>query len=208
MTVPRMQINLPSGMRRAMPRDWRAVADITADAFSEDPVMTWVMGNPRAIRSALRVFARSIYTRSGMCHLHGDDGATMWMPFGVEARTGTGAMMQFALGQALYGKRGSVRRAQQAMAIMDEYHPVKEHMYLFTIGCRSNARGKGNGKALLASVLAACDRDRMPVYLENSNPENHGFYAAHGFEQIAEFFVGEDAPPMAPMWREPRSPTT
>lgn len=199
-----MQIDLPPGLERASFRDWKRVADITADAFSEDPVMGWVMGRPRAIKSALRVFSRSIYARYGICHLAGDKGATMWMPFGVEASPSSWEMTQFALGQAVHGAKGSLKRAQGALAEMDEHHPKARHLYLFTIGSRKAARGTGVGKALLAPVLAACDRDAMPVYLENSNPSNSGFYAAHGFERMGLFHPGEGAPVMEPMWREPR----
>ena len=68
-----------------------------------------------------------------------------------------------------------------------------------------NARGKGVGKGLLRPVLAACDIAKMPVYLENSNPDNTGFYASHGFERMGLFNVGdENSPLMEPMWREPK----
>ncbi len=200
-----MQIDLPAGIRRAGQEDWKRLADITADGFAGDPVMGWVMGSPRAITSGQRVFARDIYLPHGICHLHGDAGATMWMPSSAEPATGRLTMLQFAIGQMLHGRPGALGRAEQARAAMDRHHPRAPHLYLFTIASRQAARGTGVGKGLLAPVLRACDRDGVAVYLENSNPVNDGFYVAHGFERMGEFAVGEGGPVMVPMWRAPRS---
>ena len=71
------------------------------------------------------------------------------------------------------------------------------------VGTRKAARGKGLGKAMLAPVLAAADREGLPVYLENSNPANDGFYRSLGFERRGEFRVDETAPVVTTMWREP-----
>ncbi|MEP2103579.1 MAG: hypothetical protein ABJP02_15725 [Parasphingorhabdus sp.] len=55
-----------------------------------------------------------------------------------------------------------------------------------------------------ALVLNTCDAKDIPCYLENSNPENHGFYAHHGFERREIFACGEGGPSLEAMWREPR----
>jgi hypothetical protein len=57
-----MDINLENtSLRRADISDWPQLADITAEAFSEDPVNRWLFGSERAIKSAFRVLARDIY---------------------------------------------------------------------------------------------------------------------------------------------------
>ncbi|MDJ0920779.1 MAG: GNAT family N-acetyltransferase [Henriciella sp.] len=197
-------IQLPETQREAQPREWKQVADITAEAFAEDPVNRWVFGSPRAIQSTFRVLIREIYMKQGRCFLAGDNGATTWLEPGVASNFSTWAMIQFALGQMRYGKTGAIRRATALGDLMAQHHPTEPHMYLFTIGTRQSARGKGLGKALLRPVLEACDRDGIPVYLENSNPVNSGFYTAHGFERIGLFNVGDGGPVMEPMWRAPK----
>ncbi|MEO1046063.1 MAG: GNAT family N-acetyltransferase [Pseudomonadota bacterium] len=203
-----LDITLPDSLSQARPGEWRRLADITADAFAEDPVSRWIFGNPRAIRSAFRVLARHVYAPGGICHLAGEDGATMWM----DCRAGPPGggpfwvMLLLAAGQLRHGSKGALRRAMAAGEIMDRHHPHEPHLYLFTIAARKAARGKGLGKALLAPVLAACDREGMACYLENSNPANHGFYAAHGFERREIFACGEGGPPLEAMWRAPRQP--
>ena len=54
-------------------------------------------------------------------------------------------------------------------------------------------------------MLEACDRSGMACYLENSNPNNFGFYSAHGFEHMEYFEAGDGGPPLQAMWREARA---
>ena len=193
-------------LSRAAPQDWQTVADITAEAFAEDPVNQWVFGKFKSIRSMFRVMAREMYLPDGMCHLHPNGGATMWMPPGVDSAPSTFGMLNFALGQVRNGTPGAIKRGMALSELMQEWHPKAPHMYLFTIGTTSAARGKGVGKGLLNPVLAACDAAGMPVYLENSNPANSGFYGAFGFERMGVFEIGGNGTPvMEPMWREPRN---
>ncbi len=191
-------------LARAHMRDWKHVADITGEAFAEDPVNQWVFGKRASIRSMFRVMAREMYLPHGLSHLHTSGGATMWMPPGIEAAPSQFGLIKFALGQLRHGTPGAIKRGMALSDLMQEWHPKEPHMYLFTIGTTRSARGKGVGKGLLAPVLNMCDTTRLPVYLENSNPANPGFYAALGFERMGVFEIGgEGSPIMEPMWREP-----
>lgn len=202
-------IRLPDTIRQGGPDTWEQLADITADAFRDDPVNRWLFGNPRAILSAFRVLARDIYARRGICHIAGDGGAAMWMDYcNSDANSDLSllGMINLAIGQLRHGSSGSLGRAIKAGELMAEHHPKEPHIYLFTIGTRRSARGSGLGKALFAPVLDACDRNGVACYLENSNPINHSYYAMHGFETREVFACGEGGPPMEAMWRAPRAP--
>lgn len=203
-----LDIPLPDTMRAAGPADWQQLANITAEAFANDPVNRWIFGNPKAIHSAFKVLARTVYAPHGICHLAGDGGATMWMDYrdGPGADLGFWSMLRLVAGQMRHGHKGAVKRAMAAGEIMNQHHPKEPHLYLFTIAARASARGKGLGKALLKPVLEMCDREGMACYLENSNPVNHGFYTAQGFERREIFACGDaaDAPPLEAMWRAPR----
>lgn len=189
-------------LRRVRTNEWKRVADITGEAFAEDPVNQWTFGKPASIRSMFRVMAREMYVPQGECHLHEDGGATMWLPPGVDASPSQFGLLKFALGQFRHGTPSAIDRGRALGQLMRDWHPKEPHMYLFTIGTTAGARGKGVGKGLLAPVLAACDKAGVPVYLENSNPNNSGFYAAHGFERTGIFEIGgEGSPVMEPMWR-------
>ena len=200
-----MEIALPQTQRRATAQDWRQLGDINGEAFADDPVNLWIFRKPQAIRSMFTVLAREIYVRHGHCYLAGDEGATMWLPPGAQAQPTNIGLMHFVLGQLASGTPGAIQRGMALSDLMAEWHPKEPHMYLFSIGTRKAARGKGLGKALFAPVLAACDRDNVPAYLENSNPMNSGFYGAHGFERLGLFEVGPGGPVMEPMWRAPQT---
>jgi ribosomal protein S18 acetylase RimI-like enzyme len=201
-----MQIELPNGIRVAQPDDWRQMGSITAEAFEDDPVNRWLVGNPRALTSIFTVLARNAYLKTGICHIAGDKGATMWRKVdGSHETVSLLSMVQIATGVLIHGTRGSVRRAIKAGDAMDANHPKEPHMYLFTIGTRKGARGQGIGKALIRPMLEACDREGLPAYLENSNPANTGFYVSHGFERMKLFEVGPGSPQLEAMWRKPKS---
>jgi ribosomal protein S18 acetylase RimI-like enzyme len=202
-----MEIDLTSSdLVQAHMSDWKTVADITGEAFAEDPVNQWVFGKPGAIRSMFRIMAREMYLPQGLSHLHPAGGATMWMPPGVDAAPSQVGLFKFALGQLRHGTLGAIKRGMALSDLMQAWHPKEPHMYLFTIGTTRDARGKGVGKGLLAPVLKACDAAGLPVYLENSNPANSGFYATHGFERMGVFEIGGDGSPiMEPMWREAKT---
>jgi hypothetical protein len=59
------------------------------------------------------------------------------------------------------------------------------------------------GGVLMTAALARCDRDRVPAYLESTNPRNLTLYLRHGFEALATIQVGT-SPPLVPMLRRPR----
>ena len=187
-------------------KSWRRLADITANAFANDPVNRWIFGNERAIASCFRVLAREIYAKRGICHFAYDTrgvpvGATMWAMSDTNQSLSTIAQLSLALGVSRHGSSGALRRAQTAGEIMNKHHPKTPHLYLFTIGVVPSGRGKGFGHALLHPVLSACDAAGLPCYLENSNPANFGFYGAHGFEHVEHFAAGDGGPPLQAMWR-------
>lgn len=201
-----LNIDLAEGVSEATRSDWRKVADITAEAFAEDPVNQWLFGNPLAIRSCFRVLSRELYSKHGICHLAGDDGAAMWIHSDAMVPLPKMAELALALGLARHATKGALKRAMQGAERMERHHPKDPHLYLFTIGVTRAARGTGRGHALLAPVLEACDRADLPCYLENSNPDNFGFYSAHGFEHKEHFAVGDGGPPLQAMWRAPVKP--
>lgn len=87
---------------------------------------------------------------------------------------------------------------------MAAYHPTGPHWYLPLIATDPAHQGEGLGEALMVHALERCDRDRVPAYLESSNPRNIPFYQRHGFEILGEIQVGS-SPTLVPMLRPARS---
>ena len=83
-----------------------------------------------------------------------------------------------------------------------EVKPETKHWYLSFIGTRPEARGKGLASALITEITETCDKDKIPAYLESSNPENVALYEKHGFEVTGEVTL-KNGPIVPLMWREP-----
>ena len=199
-------IVLGDDLGRAGPDDARLLGDITADAFRNDPFNAWLFGNFAGIEHLFHLQARRIYSRRGYCYTSGSEGACMWMMPGGDASFTTADYAAFAIPTLFKCGPGAVRRGIRTGEAMEARHPGFEHAYLFSIGVRQSARGKGLGRKLIRPVLDACDRTGTIAYLENSNPANRGFYASCGFEEMGEPIIPEDsAPPLIPMVRQPRS---
>jgi ribosomal protein S18 acetylase RimI-like enzyme len=191
-------------MQAAGPQDWRQVGGIIAEAFSEDPVNLWIFGTPKPLPAVFSALAKDVYLKRGMCHLAGDGAAAMWSHSSADRELALLPTLGLVGAMIGMGAGGAARRALAASDAMAREHPTAPHMYLFAIGTRKAARGKGRGKQLMAPVLEAADRKGLPCYLENSNPANTGFYRSRGFERMKLFEPGPGGPPLEAMWREPR----
>ena len=200
------EIELGSQLQRAGPKDSTRLGEITADAFRNDPFNLWLFRCFAGINALFHAQARRVYVPRGFSYRLGDEGACMWMLPGGDASFGLRDYAVIAGKTLVHSGPRAVVRAIRTGNAMDQVHPHFPHAYLFSIGVRPSAQGKGLGRKLIAPVLAACDREGLPAYLENSNPANHGFYSACGFEISGDPLHPEPgSPPLVPMLRQPRS---
>jgi GNAT superfamily N-acetyltransferase len=179
------------------------LAEITADAFRNDPFNEWLFGSFEAMAITFRALARHVYTKRGYCYRLGNQGAAMWLLPGASSDLPL-AVYPALLHAVWRSKSGGLKRIQATTDAMASHHPKFPHAYLFTIGVRPTAQGKGLGRQLIRPVLEACDRAGIPAYLENSNPDNRGFYGANGFERVGMIHPIEGCPPLEAMVRQPR----
>jgi ribosomal protein S18 acetylase RimI-like enzyme len=73
---------------------------------------------------------------------------------------------------------------------MERYHPQEPCWYLPLIGVDPAHQGRGHGSALLRHALERVDRERLPAYLESSNPRNIPLYERHGFVRLGTIQAG------------------
>ena len=87
----------------------------------------------------------------------------------------------------------------------DASHPRDEpHYYLSLFGTHPDHRGRGLGMAQLADNLRRIDAERMPAYLESTNPANDHRYVGVGFRAMGSFSVPWDGHVITTMWRPAR----
>ncbi|MGZ5395486.1 MAG: GNAT family N-acetyltransferase [Mycobacterium sp.] len=194
----------------AQRRDARQIGTVLARAFYDDPVTSWMLPDHRtrlkALTRAFTGLARHHFLPRGGSEVGRRDGpvgaATLWDPPGQRKASRREELRMAPM--MLWSFRSRVPALAQVQELMEEHHPEEPHWYLMLIGSDPSVRGAGFGQALMRSRLDRCDADRVPAYLENSNPKNEAYYLRFGFEVIGEIKLPDGGPSMWPMWREPR----
>jgi GNAT superfamily N-acetyltransferase len=62
----------------------------------------------------------------------------------------------------------------------------QSYLKLMLLAARPEAQGSGLGSAVLDAVVAAADRQRMPLYLEAANDELVPLYERYAFKAIGK----------------------
>ena len=195
-------------IRRATLDDRDDVVASLASAFAFDPLMGWMIRSDQLGSDRLRRFFGAIVDaefQRGVetTYVAGSgSGAAVWRDVGDKG-PGRSALLKSAP-TFIRVFRSGLGRAIRAASAIESVHPEEPHMYLYFLGVHQNERGQGLGAAVVAPMLERCDRECIPAYLENSNPSNEAFYARLGFVQRGIINLPKGAPPVTPMWREPR----
>jgi GNAT superfamily N-acetyltransferase len=189
---------MPAGLESAT-----TVVDVIAGAFLNDPTWSWAFPDPAArrlwwthcINNALR-YPCSFATG-------GFETVAVWIPPSGTEFSHDGEQRLPGLLTELVGPRHS--EVAELLSRFDHAHPRTEpHYYLSLLGTRNEHRGRGLGMALLNENLARIDAERMPAYLESSNPDNNHRYEAAGFVKVISFQAPGDGPVVTGMWRMAR----
>ena len=182
------------------------MAAALADAFADDPAMSWVVPDDRVRRDMTE---RAFALMSSAC---GSSRTSATRPRGVGAavwelpgRWKSAPARSAALGRDSSRPSGATCRGR--WALYASWSPATRATRTTT--CRLSAsvpewQGRGMGAALLKPMLDRCDAERMPAYLEASSPRNRALYERHGFAVTEEFHLGKGSPPLWRMWREPQ----
>lgn len=191
--------------------DVAGLARVLGRAFEDDPLMAWMVPDPRRRAAALpKLFATMVrhhFLRHGGVEIAADpDGsvaaAALWDPPGLWNQTTAEALRM--LPTFLLTMRRHARRGQDVDDLMKSHHPEEPHWYLGVIGSDPDVRGGGYGHALMRSRLDRCDAEGAPAYLESTKESNVPYYLRFGFEVTGELVVPRGGPTMWPMWRRPR----
>lgn len=86
-----------------------------------------------------------------------------------------------------------------------EHTKGKPFIYLQLLGVQTSHQGKGLGSSLLRALIADCDAQELPIYLETETEENVQLYEHFGFKQIKKVTLEDLGMPMWEMIREPNA---
>ena len=189
-------------VRTMTPADEVPAIDTVVLAFAADPIARWSWPDSHQyvtnMPNLTRAFGGRAFAHNAAHATDGYAGAALWLPPGVTPDEE--ALVEIVQSTVAESIRDDVFALFEQMA---KYHPGEPHWYLPLIAVDPAHQGRGHGDALLTYALQACDRDRMPAYLESTNPRNISLYRRHGFEVLGTIQVGS-SPPLVPMLRPPR----
>lgn len=191
-----------SPVRIAAPSEETQVVATVLMGFSTDPVARWVYPDANQYLTHFPAFINAFAGKAFECEsaysTENFSGAALWLPPGVEPDED--ALVY------LFKTTVSENLQKDLFAVFEQMnanHPQFPHWYLPMIGVDTCEQNKGYGAALMRHALERCDHERLPAYLESSNPRNISLYERFGFEVIGRIQAGS-SPPMFPMLRQPR----
>jgi len=189
------------GLRRARVADVERLRTMLAEAFFEDPVLSWLMPNDRTRRAQLRrYFGIELrhYTLPRGCVWTTDDlaGAALSLPPRAWRAPTRVTLLE---GSAFLTH---LPRAARLGAAMEWRHLRGPHYYVRDVGVLPSMQGRGLGSALMRPTLDRCDREGLPAYLEASSERSTALYERLGFRVTRELRIWS-SPPLRLMVRAP-----
>jgi GNAT superfamily N-acetyltransferase len=191
-------------------RDAFQAGEAMAGAFVDDPVWRKLFGGESDLARKYQAFFEvpiRICLQYGKVYATSDnfEGIVSYMPgrfsditFWRFLRCGAfGCGMRIGM---TAGKRMNDLRVLPAdRAIHSAGRP---YIYLLLLGVKTAHRGKGLGGLLLRALMADCDAQGLPIYLETETEENVRMYEHFGFRLIKKVTLDKLGLPMWEMVRE------
>lgn len=193
-------------VRVAVEADLDELSEVLGRSFDDDPVMNFVItARPVAPRAQLLLgtIAR-LHLADNSVYVATDPtsgrilGAAVWGPPGHWRVPMTAYVRHGRRLLRAVGLRGITKIS--VLSAMERQHPTDPHHYLAIIGTDPDHQGRGVGTALMAPVLAMCDEDGLPAYLESSKESNVPYYRRFGFDVTTPYTLAS-GPTMWFMWR-------
>jgi GNAT superfamily N-acetyltransferase len=182
-------------------REANAVAALTL-AFSADPVNRWCWPGAAEYLAAFPGFVRALggnaFAAECAFEIAGGTGVALWLPPNVEPDEA--ALIEIVQGAVHASRQNDLF---EVIGQAGKFHPQGLHWYLPFVGVEPMQQGRGLGALVLRPILERCDHERLPAYLESTNPRNVPFYESLGFRSIGIIQAGT-SPEIVPMLREPQ----
>lgn len=185
------------------------IAQTLADAFQDDPAMTWILPDAAVREVALpklfRVLIRSDRRSGWVLASAAGEVATLW-----RAPDQTGATMSELIMEGFSLIRAFGTALPRALTLSDAieaHHPASgDYWYLHIAGVSPRHQGKGWGGMAIRDGLARASAQGAAVLLETATPSNVPLYQRLGFVVTQEWDAPNGGPHFWTMRREAEAP--
>ena len=186
-----------SDCRLLTPADVEPAADIIAQAFVNDPLISFILPVKSARMNTLKTFFRiygEINILNGRGYGVGEplQGVAYWQPPGSESLSISIKALAKLLPLVFTAYPFGYIRARAIFRTTDSLHQkyaADPHYYLDNLGVLPSAQGKGWSSKLMRPILEQADAQQVIAYTDTTSPANVGFYAHFGFECVEQAAV-------------------
>ncbi len=192
-----------SNTRKLQVNEHALVGDILKQAFFDDPVHNWAFGSKEITERLFSTMAKHLYLTKGFGYTTDDqNGTCLWLTPDSDRNVPIYKEIGLASTIIKFGGLKALYRGLTLDYTMKKHRPSIPHYYLFALGTKPDAQGKGIGGKLMREALRHVDEAKMPAYLESSKEENVPIYRHYGFEVIDCIQPTKSSPKMWLMWRD------
>ena len=185
-----------AGLYIVQKKDLDHLAEISADAYRDYPLHTWLTKGTYDPVAAKLLMLYSLKTMTEDAVIYADseemNGFAAWLPFGFTGNKSMPFLMKGGMKLFLHAGFGLIGRLttyeNYAMGLKKQYTDHYD-WYLFNLSVRRDAQGKGIASKLMRPMLQFCDDERMVTYLETNKEGNVSLYRHYGFELMKEELI-------------------
>lgn len=176
-----------------------------ADAFVDDPVFRFLC--PGGLRQQARL--RTMFETEMELYVF-PNGGTVWTTSAFEGAVAELPPGRWEMPKSVEGRealrwmwayRTRMPRALKVQKHMERRHLSEPHIYVRTVGVRTEFQGQGLGSMLMQPTLAKADSNSLPAYIEASSERSAALYERLGFQHLGVFELPDGGPPVWPMRR-------
>jgi GNAT superfamily N-acetyltransferase len=192
-------------IRKATAADIPALLTPVAQAFAQEPLTIWLLGDgPAGLRRGERSAAVEFEMASHydlMFTTTGLQGAALWYPPGVRRAFWQELTFIWRF-IGIVPLTRNVGAQIKLLSQIERARPKTPYYYLRLLAVAPAWQGRGIGTALLRPILDICDAQGVPAYLETDFEPNLRFYERHGFSVKETIPIPPAGLRMWTMWRE------
>lgn len=179
-------------MRKADKNDKPLVLDILNQSFVNEPSLGWML-SPSRHKQKLALMLDYIFEETlskGEIYITNDNmGTALW--FSHQKEKMSWAYIKRTV--SLVCKIGviSTIRSLRVNSFTFGCFPKTDFFYLYMLGVKPQAQGKGLASVLMNPVLEIKKKEGLPVFLQTATPKNLDIYQNKGFEISDEKTFGK-----------------